>query len=129
MQALWYTLLSVITNRQRTIPSGNERIFHSLQQQLQENHFRDVIETEKTLADKTFKDNVRREKKISRRSDGHYFEAGELLEKRTSKYIGLNHIYHRKFKVNLNNFFPESGQVLCGVTQGSILGHFYSFYI
>ena len=80
MQALWYTLLSVITNRQRTIPSGNERIFHSIQQQLQENHFRDVIETEKTLADKTFKDNVRREKKICRRSDGHYFEAGNYLK-------------------------------------------------
>ena len=29
---------------------------------------------------------------------------------------------HRKFKVNLNKSFFEPGQLLCGVSQGSILG-------
>ena len=44
-------------------------------------------------------------------------------------YWFKSYLSHRKFKLNLNNFFPEPGQILCGVTQGSILGHFYSFYI
>ena len=37
-------------------------------------------------------------------------------------FFGLNHIYHKKFKVNLNKSFSEPGELLCGVPQGSILG-------
>ena len=33
-----------------------------------------------------------------------------------------SYLSHRKFKVNLNKYFSEAGQLLCGVPQGSILG-------
>ena len=33
-----------------------------------------------------------------------------------------SYLSHRKFKVSLNKSFPEPGQLLCGVPQGSILG-------
>ena len=33
-----------------------------------------------------------------------------------------SYLSYRKFRVNLNKFFSESEQVLCGVPQGSFLG-------
>ena len=91
LQALWYTLLSIKTNRQKQrcrrycaqLSLDNKRIFirQKVQQELEENSSRDAVETAKSLTDKTFIDNVRRTQKSRRRPDGHCFGAVNLLQK------------------------------------------------
>ena len=56
-------------------------IRQKVQQEREENSFRDVIETAKSLTNKTFIDNVKRKEKSRRRPDGHCFGAVKLLQK------------------------------------------------
>ena len=75
----------------RSFPRVTRESFirQKVQQKLEENSFRDAVETAKSLTDKTFIDNVRRKEKSRRRPDGHCFEAVELLQKHMSKRIVL----------------------------------------
>ena len=52
-----------------------------VQQELEENSFRDAVETAKSLTDKTFIDNVRRKEMSCRRPDIHCFGPVKLLQK------------------------------------------------
>ena len=67
----------------RSFPWATRESFirQKVQQELEENFFRDAVETAKSLTDKTFVDNVRRKEKSRRRRDDHCFEAIKLLQK------------------------------------------------
>ena len=65
----------------RSFPRVTRESFirQKVQQELEENSFRDAKETAKSLNDKTFIGNIRRKEKSRRGPDGHCLEAVKLL--------------------------------------------------
>ena len=73
----------------RSFPRVTRESFirQKVQQELEENSFRDAVETAKSLTDKTFKDSVKRKEKSRKRPDRHCFEAVKLIQKHMRKGI------------------------------------------